>query len=365
MALAEPVIERGVVRDWEALENLLSLCISSVSERTREGDRDRDRSEGDRQSGLQFLVTIPPLEDIEGKEKLLQILFENFAAEAVALLPRAPLGLFASGQSRGLVVEMGHGLTSAVPVFDCYELQHATFRMLVGGAEVSEAFRKEVEKQHGIKASSLPTALVENAKENMLYVQPDSSAATGCSEQTQTPPALELPDGTIVELGIEARSRPCEVYFEGGGLGVENLAALNCSPALKAQVLADASLPSLITSALRCIDSSVQAALNSQIVFCRGGSLLRGLGERVKTELRRATQDQSVQTGNRGSRGFDSQLPASVSLLFASGRKDAAWLGASMLCTLSTFPSLAIGKQKYSEGKADKPALIDNQIGAP
>ena len=96
-ASAERVIERGVVRDWEALESLLSASVLSVSERSREGDRDRDRSEGDKSSGHQFLVTTPPLEDSEGKEKLLQILFETFAADAVALLPRAPLGLFASG----------------------------------------------------------------------------------------------------------------------------------------------------------------------------------------------------------------------------------------------------------------------------
>lgn len=65
---------------------------------------------------------------------------------------------------------------------------------------MSEAFRREVEQQHGIMGSSLSAAVVENAKENMLYVQPSCSAADSCSEQTQTASALELPDGTIVEV---------------------------------------------------------------------------------------------------------------------------------------------------------------------
>lgn len=175
-----------------------------------------------------------------------------------------------------------------------------------------------------------------------------------------------------VQLSPETRSRPCEVYFGGGGqTGAVKPSSLNCSPALKAQVLAQASIPLLIISALRCIDTSLQTTLNNQIVFCRGGSLLRGLGDRMKAELQKATQNEpqhpgiGIGIGIGNGNGNESELPSSVSLVFASGRKDASWMGASMLSTLSTFPSLSIQKQQYAEGKTNKAALLDNQIGAP
>ena len=72
---------------WDPLLSLVSQSLSPLFETEGGGE------------GRGFLLTTQPLETTEGKEKLLEFFFEHEKANAVALMPRAPLGLFASGTS--------------------------------------------------------------------------------------------------------------------------------------------------------------------------------------------------------------------------------------------------------------------------
>ncbi|OEH78283.1 actin-like protein [Cyclospora cayetanensis] len=370
-----PLIERGVVNRWDPLLSLFSASASTLW--MREGESD----------GRGFLVTFPPLELTAGKERLLEFLFETEQATAVALLPRAPLSLFAAGHSEGLVVEMGHGLTSVVPVLQGYELPHATFRMLIAGAafhepeeapkptpqlhkalhggcispsnkreEVSNALRAELTRQHGIDPSLLPVQLVEAAKASLLFVgAPDGDLSTDPAKRFEEK-ALELPDGTVIELDVRARSFPAEVYF-GRGTEAPLPPALSEIASLQGQLMLRPSLPSLIAASLETLDGPLREILGKQVVFCRGGSLLPGLRERVGPEL-------VAEMERRVSVPTESTLSA-VSLDFHSQREHASWIGGSMLASLSTLPALAISKEMYAEGRANKAALIEQQVGAP
>ncbi|XP_026191562.1 actin [Cyclospora cayetanensis] len=336
--------ERGVVNRWDPLLSLFSASASTLW--MREGESD----------GRGFLVTFPPLELTAGKERLLEFLFETEQATAVALLPRAPLSLFAAGHSEGLVVEMGHGLTSVVPVLQGYELPHATFRMLIAGEEVSNALRAELTRQHGIDPSLLPVQLVEAAKASLLFVgAPDGDLSTDPAKRFEEK-ALELPDGTVIELDVRARSFPAEVYF-GRGTEAPLPPALSEIASLQGQLMLRPSLPSLIAASLETLDGPLREILGKQVVFCRGGSLLPGLRERVGPEL-------VAEMERRVSVPTESTLSA-VSLDFHSQREHASWIGGSMLASLSTLPALAISKEMYAEGRANKAALIEQQVGAP
>ena len=56
--------------------------------------------------------------------------------------------------------------------------------------------------------------------------------------------------------------------------------------------------------------------------------------------------------------------PSAVSVEFHSQRRHATWVGGSMLASLSTFPSLAITREMYAEGRTNKQALIEQQVTA-
>jgi centractin len=75
------------------------------------------------------MLSEAPLSDPTFREKAAQYLFETAACPAVCVSNSAVLSLFASGRTRGIVVECGGGITCAVPVFEGFALDHATQRV--------------------------------------------------------------------------------------------------------------------------------------------------------------------------------------------------------------------------------------------
>ena len=160
-----------------------------------------------------------------------------------------------------------------------------------------------------------------------------------------------------VQLDASTRSLPPEVYF-GSGVEAAMPASVSSLISLQVQHPSSPTLPSLVFSSLEAMGDQYRGILANDIVFCRGCSLLPGLQERVRTEL--------LKEANEGGDTAKRYLPTSpVSLDFDSQRAHAAWVGGSMLASLSTFPSLAITREMYNEGRGDKSALIDQQVGAP
>ena len=51
------------------------------------------------------------------KAKLSEIFFEKFKVNSVLFMNSSSLSLFSTGATTGLVTEMGHGITTIVPVF--------------------------------------------------------------------------------------------------------------------------------------------------------------------------------------------------------------------------------------------------------
>lgn len=48
------------------------------------------------------------------------------------------LSLYASGRTSAVVLDIGHGLTSAVPIFDGYSIPHTVCKMNLAGRSLNE-----------------------------------------------------------------------------------------------------------------------------------------------------------------------------------------------------------------------------------
>jgi len=90
------------------------------------------------------LVAEAPGTDKETRSRLTQILFETFKVSGVCFANSAVLSLFASGRTRGVVLECGSGLSSVVPVFEGYSLPHALLRLDAAGQDVTEYLKKNI-----------------------------------------------------------------------------------------------------------------------------------------------------------------------------------------------------------------------------
>ena len=105
-------IQRGVVAedDWDKMERLWDAAFG------QELRAYPDSAAG--HGGISVLLTEPPLNAVAHREKMAQIIFETFKAPGLCIMNSASLSLFASGRTRGVVVECGAGVSHAVPVFE-------------------------------------------------------------------------------------------------------------------------------------------------------------------------------------------------------------------------------------------------------
>merc|ERR1719449_129719 len=80
------------------------------------------------------------------------------------------VSLFSTGETRGLVVESGEGVTHAVPVYEGYAIPHAIFSMDIAGKDITEALAEEVLEHHLVSDNTLPQ-IFQSMREHVCRVQ--------------------------------------------------------------------------------------------------------------------------------------------------------------------------------------------------
>jgi actin-related protein len=93
----------GVITDWDYVSRIWSYCFTALK--------------ADPQT-CNVLMVEPPGNPSANREKIVQILFDEFSVAGCYLADSARLGLRTAGLTSGLVIECGDGITRVVPVLD-------------------------------------------------------------------------------------------------------------------------------------------------------------------------------------------------------------------------------------------------------
>jgi len=72
-----------------------------------------------------FLITEPPKNTKENREKVVEQFFEEYNAPKLYLCIQAVLSLYASGKTTGTVVDCGDGISHTVPIYEGYAIPYA------------------------------------------------------------------------------------------------------------------------------------------------------------------------------------------------------------------------------------------------
>ncbi|XP_033898549.1 actin, cytoplasmic-like isoform X2 [Acipenser ruthenus] len=292
-------LEHGIVTCWEDMEKIWRH-VYECELRMKSSERP-------------VLLTEAPLNPLTNREKMTEIMFENFKVPAMYVSVQAVLALYASGRTTGMVMDSGDGVTHTVPIYDGYCLPHAVSRLDIAGRDITEYFmRLLLESGHSF-VSSAEREIVKDIKEKLCYV-----AIEPTMELKKTPEVIQkeyqLPDGNVIKIGNQLFRAP-EALFVPAFVGVE-------APGVHKLTF---------NSVLKC-DIDVRKNLYANVLISGGSTLFPGLDERMLKEI-------------------TLQVPAGVpvKVIAPPERKYSVWIGASILTCLTAFKQMWITAIDYKE----------------
>lgn len=300
-----------------------------------------------------LMVTQPSWGDSDYQKQVMEYCFEETKTPAAYLAKSAVCSLFSAGRGSGLVIDAGAETLSITPVVDGLVLNKPSIRTKRAGnylnqqilAALTDANHEIVPWYQVSNKEAVP--LGEPAKYTKRDIETTTSyhdlqvqrvidgfkestvqvSATPLDDTTETPArAFEFPDGHSAEFGKE-RFELGESLFRNG------------SNEMSDDSENSKGVSQLVIDAINNCDVDIRANLTNNIVITGGTSLLQGFTARVNQDLQQA-------------------FPALKIRLYAPGnmteRRNASWLGGSILASLGTFHQLWVSKQEWDEVGAEQ-----------
>ena len=84
------------------------------------------------------LLTEAPLNKAFNREKMIQIMFENFNVPAMCVANQAVLSLYSAGMTSGIVCDSGYGVTYSAPIYEGFLMSDAVTKILFGGQDLTQ-----------------------------------------------------------------------------------------------------------------------------------------------------------------------------------------------------------------------------------
>lgn len=321
-----------------------------------------------------FMVE-PSWNPSKAREKCTEIALESWATPAFYLGRSGVMAAFGAGKPSALVIDFGASQLSVTPIHDGMVLKKGIMRSNIGGNFLSSQVRATLASADPQPITITPHYLVKSK-------QPVDAGQAANAIIREFPSGFKPPQDSFKkyqeekvvlefkEIGLQAWTNP-NVPFRGQGESmtreplyahpfefpdgynqafsserfkiVETLFDNQCyiTPPAGSE---DATLypapdpqhtlPGLIRQSLGQVDVDIRPHLLGNVVLTGGGSLIRGLPDRIHQDLQKMYPSTKVRIQASG---------------MAVERKFGSWIGGSIIASLGTFHQMWISKKEYDE----------------
>lgn len=290
-------LRHGVIVDWDSVQGIWEYIFHKEMKIAPEEHA--------------VLVSDPPLSPHTNREKYAEMLFETFSTPAMHIAYQSRLSMYSYGRTSGLVVEVGHGVSYVVPIYEGYPLPSITGRLDYSGSDLTN-YLMGLMNSSGKHFTEAHKGIVEDIKKKCCFVALDPIEEKKVPE-TKHMIQYTLPDGQQIYLGQE-RFLCSEMFFKPSLIRSMQLG-----------------LHTQTVSCLNKCDIALKRDLMGNILLCGGSTMLSGFPNRLQRELSTLCPNDTPQVN---------VLPE---------RETAVWTGGSILASLHGFQPLWVHRFEYEE----------------
>ncbi|PWA95432.1 hypothetical protein CTI12_AA050290 [Artemisia annua] len=280
-------IEHGIVTNWDQMEKIWEHTFyKELLVKPEEHP---------------VLFTEAALTPRRNRELSIQTMFETFNIPATFVAMTPLLSLYESGRVTGIVLESGHGVSQAIPIYEGDVLKHAIQRIKLAGADITNYLMKILMERNYRFIGAAQLDIVRDIKEMLAYVALDYEQQLETEDDVEK--NYELPDGQVITIGQE-RFRCTEILFQPSIIGLD----------------VDGIHDAIYNSIMMVKDGYKMREMFENIVLSGGSTMFAGIKDRLTKEM--------MGKANASMR---------VSVKADKYRKYRAWFGGSFISSLSTF----------------------------
>lgn len=389
MEIKNPMTD-GIVSDWDGMENIWDHVVNKT---LRVNCQEHP-----------LLITEQLWNTRENRAKAMELAFEKFDFPAFYIVKSPIASLFASGKGSGLVVDIGHSVTSVTPIIDGLPLYKPSRRSRFAGAYLSRHVRHLIESKQGITINpryliakkhlvplgadakfdlkSFPSInitesfknqeqlrIVDEFKESLCQLS-DTPYTTDMAESVVRRP-FEFADGASREYGVE-RFTTAEALFNPKEYALPDQ-ALEDEPTVEPEqpeIISDGKHSEGADNSTDPIPAFMLADSRPIPQFSNTLGLSQLIVDSINAcdvDIRANLANNIVITGGASNvQGLTDRVNSDLSQalagikirIYAPGntieRNYSPWIGGSILASLGTFHQLWVSKKEYEEVGATK-----------
>lgn len=311
-------MENGIVRNWEDMVHVWDYTFGP-------GRLNIDPA------NCKVMLTEPPMNPLKNRQRMLEVMFEQYGFSGAYVAIQAVLTLYAQGLDTGVVVDSGDGVTHICPVYKGFSLPHLTRRLDIAGRDITRYLIKLLLLRGYAFNHTADFETVRMMKERLCYVGYNVAQEQKLAlETTVLVESYTLPDGRVVRVGGERFEAP-EALFQPHLINVEG------------QGMAE-----LLFSTIQSADIDVRPELYKHIVLSGGSTMYPGLPSRLEREIKQLYLERVV------GGDVDKLARFKIRIEDPPRRKDMVFIGGSVLAdVMKDKENFWITRQEYKEHGAD------------